>query len=365
MKSPFIQPRFDGARFSEHTLPLDVAKDLAAYEALLVDLAKHLYLQDHKERQRVPKGFAKEFHLHLERVEDGSTRPVLSVVAAGALALGAGTNVYFERARDLINECIASPQGQLPAGFPKELLAHFNQFGRSLREGERMELPLPGNQIATLTPERRKSLVLGADQVYEREIELSGTIEEADWKNSSFRLRTLEGERITVPMPSSFHPTAGQLGGKARHLVTFSAVAAYDSWDNLQKVIAAEGFEVQFNFELATRFEELRALQDGWFDGSGSAPDIERIDAVAEQFLQAYPEKIPLPAVVPTPEGDLLLEWNLPGHPSVDLSLADWRADFHRFGPDDSDEEQSFALNTQEGWSEFFEFLNLHVPKQA
>src|SRR3954469_14821937 len=101
MKSEFLQPRFEGARFNEHTLPLEVARDLAAYEILVVELAKHLYLHAHPDRQRVPKGFASDFHLHLERVDEGSSRPVLSIVTASALVLAAG-NVYFEQARDLI-----------------------------------------------------------------------------------------------------------------------------------------------------------------------------------------------------------------------------------------------------------------------
>ena len=100
MKSEFLQPRFEGPRFSEHTLPLEVARDLAAYETLVVELAKHLYIHEHPERQRVPKGFAADFHLHLKRVDDGSARPLLSIVTAGALAMGAGDNIYFERARE-------------------------------------------------------------------------------------------------------------------------------------------------------------------------------------------------------------------------------------------------------------------------
>ena len=46
----FIQPRFVGPRFDEHTLPLSAAKDLAAYEELIVELAKHLYLTKHDDR---------------------------------------------------------------------------------------------------------------------------------------------------------------------------------------------------------------------------------------------------------------------------------------------------------------------------
>lgn len=84
MKTTFLQPRFDGARFAEHTLPVEVARDLAAYETLVVELAKHLYLHDHPERQRVIRGFSAEFNLHIERVEDGSTKPVLVLGFAGS-----------------------------------------------------------------------------------------------------------------------------------------------------------------------------------------------------------------------------------------------------------------------------------------
>ena len=44
MKTEFLKPRFTGARFDEHTLPVDVARDLAAYEELVIELAKHLWL---------------------------------------------------------------------------------------------------------------------------------------------------------------------------------------------------------------------------------------------------------------------------------------------------------------------------------
>lgn len=84
MKTDFAQPRFTGTRFDEHTLPVDVARDLAAYESLIVDLAKHLYLTNHPERQRVPKGFAANFRLDIDRIDPGSAMPNLVVVLSRA-----------------------------------------------------------------------------------------------------------------------------------------------------------------------------------------------------------------------------------------------------------------------------------------
>ena len=365
MKTEFIQPRFDGQRFEDHTLPVEVARDLAAYETLVIELAKHIYLQEHPDRQRVPKGFTADFHLHLEKIDEGSARPLLSVVVAGTLGLMGGTNTYFERSRDLISECIAAPDGQLPANFPRALLVHFNQIGRSLRSDEALELPRAGALPAVLTPERRKRLVLAADRVYEREIELVGSIGEADWEKSSVRLRLANGNQTVVAMPESFHAKAREFGGRPRHQVTLKGVATFDSWDALQKVVAVESLEIQRNYELVKRLDELAELKDGWLDGDGLALDADQLALISERFEAHFPENIPLPAMAPTPSGHILLEWIAPGHPSVDLLLRGPVADFHSFGSAGTEIEREFLLTDDNGWEQFFSFLSQEIREQT
>lgn len=361
MKTKFIQPRFEGHRFDEHTLPVDVVRDLAAYETLVIELAKHLYLREHPDRQRVPKGFSADFQLHLEKVDQGSAMPLLSVVVTGVLGLSGGDNSYFERARDLITDCVAAPDGQLPDAFPRELLSHFNQVGRSLRDDERLELPRSGTTPALLTPERRKHLVLAAESVYEREVELTGSIGEADWEKSTFRLRLNDGSQCVVPMPEHFHARAREFGGRSRHLVTVKGVATYDSWDRLQKVISAESLEIQLNSALSTKLDELAELADGWHDGTGIAPDKGKLLSISEKLVSHYPEVLPLPVVVPTQEGNLLLEWNTAGAPSVDIALDTMLAEFHSFGDRGIEIEQDFSLINDAAWDGFFSFLNANI----
>jgi hypothetical protein len=310
----------------------------------------------------VPKGFAADFQLHLARVDDGCARPLLSIVAAGALALGAGADIYFERARDLITECIGSPDGQLPEEFPRSLLVHFNQVGRSLRADERMELPIPCGGSAILTPDRRKHLVLAADKVYEREIELSGTIGEADWEKSTFRLRLADSSYAVIPMPQSFHSQAREFGGRSRRQVTVTGIATFDSWDKLQKVIDVESLEIQLDYQLSARFDALLALEDGWLDGNGIAPDKTKLRHAAEKMAGHYPEQLPLPVIAPTPEGNLLLEWDAAGDPSVDLDLDSMRAAFHAFQPDETEIESEISLATEDSWNHFFAFLSQKPP---
>ena len=357
MKSAFIQPRFIGPRFEEHTLPLDVASDLRAYEELIVELAKRLYLNDHPTRQRVPKRFDADFHLHLEQVEPGSSRPLLSIVAAGTLLLPGSNGDYFQQSKELVNECIAAEQGQLPEAFPRDLLKYFNRFGRSLRSDEKVEFSR-SNGTATLTPERRKHLVLAVDKEYEREIDINGFVEEADWQKSSFRLRHLDGSKSTIPMSESFHDQIRKIGGNQRHLVSVSGIGAFDEWDRLRKVLTSDFIEIQTNYELNRRFEELKELKDGWFDGAGLAPNPDLLDEIAEKMISDYPKRLMLPAIVATPEGNLLLEWENEMDPSVDLILTERSASLHAFGPDGSDIEKVFPLTNKQEWDSFFNCLD-------
>lgn len=357
MKVKFIQPCFVGSRFDEHTLPLEVAKDLVAYESLVVELAKELYLKEHVGRQRVPKGFDSDFHLHIEKIEEGSSKPLLSVVTSGLLALGAQGNTYFDQARDLINECIAAPIEQLPSSFPRHLLVYFNQIGQSLKPDEQLELPTSsGGEPARLTPDRRKRLVLAADKVYEREIELVGIIEESDFGKSTFRLRMTDGSQATIPMPDSFRDRSRDCLGKDRVQVIVKGVGTYDSWDKLQKVISIHSLSVQNNYQLASAFDRLTDLTDGWLDGAGFAPDKDKLEDVAEQFIQNYPEQASLPAIIPTPEGNLLLEWDREGTPSLDINLSELSGYFHCMSAQ-GDVERDFSLTDKKAWQDFFDFL--------
>lgn len=119
IKEPFIQPRFVGSRFEAHTLPVSAAKDLAAYEELVLELAKHLFRTKHQNRGRIPKGFGNGFNLHLEKIDKGSARPALVAVLAAA-ELFSSLPVEITEARDLINAVIATEADQgSPPPFPK------------------------------------------------------------------------------------------------------------------------------------------------------------------------------------------------------------------------------------------------------
>jgi len=113
-----------------------------------------------------------------------------------------------------------------------------------------------------------------------------------------------------------------------------------------------------FQHQFSERFDALSALRDGWLDGNGLAPDKRKLQEICAYFAADYPQHLPVPAIVPTPEGNLLFEWPLPGDPSVDLYLDTMQAAFHAFLPTEKEIERDFLLTSTHAWMQFFDFLS-------
>jgi len=176
MKSLFLKPRLVGSRFDEHTLPLDVLKDWAAFEELVVEVAKHLYIEENPGRKRTPKGFTEDFSLHLSGVEGGSAIPVLERISFGKLPLPGD---YFDRALGIVQAAIlaAAMAAPLPGNFPVSCLGYFDRFGKSLRDGESIEWTAPGaSQPTVYDRSTRKRLVLTGSRTYQSAADLRGWI---------------------------------------------------------------------------------------------------------------------------------------------------------------------------------------------
>ena len=370
MKTVFLQPRFVGRRFEEATLPVEVARDLAAYQDLVIELAKHLYLDEHQSRQRTPKGFSDAFSLHIEKVEDGSTRPILLWVAAAVLgalpfkAEDAGSD-YFTQARDLVAECVsASAANQpLPAKFPKPLLDYFNVLGRSLLSGESVDLAPPNHTEAILTPERRRALVLAGQKTYTRAVDLVGVIDETDWKKESFRLRLDDGTAVTAHLPGFFRERVRTAGGKERTQVQVRGIGSFDAWDRLQKVSETLHLETLPNQALAGQIEELGSLQDGWLGEPSKAPDQTGLAWARDQLVATFPEDLPFPLVAPTPEGGLFLEWiQSSARVSVEILLPGHRAEFQAVNLETGESHEAEAdLDLPDSWQAMYAFVQQYT----
>jgi len=345
----FSTPTFKGERFRSHSLPLDVAQDLGAYERLILDLAKQLYLESNPQRQRVPNGFGKDFHLHIEKINEGSSKPVLSLLGAGMFAVST-EYPYLMQAQEIVEECLA--QEELPEKFPKHLLRYFNQLGKSLKEGESMGFEHNG-VLVELTPEKRKRLMLALDKRYSKDIEITGYVNAPHFeKNPHFHLITEDYGTVYCPMEGMLLRAIRdkKMAGFSRNLLTLEVSASFDEKDQLRDILKVASHEIQENAQIVNRIETLYDLEEGWAGAGSKAFDEHHLGQVAHKLASTFPPDLPLPFIAPTPDGDLLLEWEEYNDLSADIELATGDAYLHAFSDTstaDIEHEVNFLTETE------------------
>src|SRR5262245_53889780 len=65
--------RFDGPRFEDHGLDVDVLPEIHNYKRLLQATAKEIWRREHPDKQRLPKGFVDNISLKFFEIAGGST----------------------------------------------------------------------------------------------------------------------------------------------------------------------------------------------------------------------------------------------------------------------------------------------------
>ncbi len=119
----------EGERFDEHAIPLELLKDLAVLEEMVIEVAKWRYLQDHEDRKRTPRGFTDGIALKLTAVEPGSAIPRIDLFAQSDGYFPPGSQVYFEQGREHILGAIdaANRDGRISDYLPESLLGYFDR----------------------------------------------------------------------------------------------------------------------------------------------------------------------------------------------------------------------------------------------
>lgn len=359
----FLRPRLRGARFADGAIPLEIFADLIALREMVIEVAGWRYIQEHPDRQRLPRGFAGSVDLKLTGVVEGSAIPTI-VLAPAAPVLNGAEPPYlhiFELAREDIVKTIgaagqdgyaATANGHLPGRF----LTYFNRIGRSLRDGECLELPTPERaEPARLTPETRERLLrLSTIPELTQEITVRGAISEADQDRMTFELQPVYGRKIAGAMPEQHRATIVEAfsGYRDNVRVLVRGIGRYDRQRRLAGIEAVEHITALDPLDVPARLDEFRAMQDGWLDGEGLAPSHAGLDWLSSALERHFPSDAPLPYTYPTPAGGVQLEWSLGRREiSLEIDLATRRAQWHWADLDsDADAEAELNLDDAAGW---------------
>lgn len=335
--SPFLSPRLDGERFKQHSIPLEVLKDLAVLEELVIEVAKWRFLEENSQRKRSPRGFTDGISLDLTGVGEGSAIPQIAILAATIGMLPHNNIVYFEQARDRIIAAVDAAEHDEPitAHLPEYLLGYFDRIGRSLRDGEVMEFaPNDPARPARLNRETRRKLLLASPKVQEITdgVNLRGSIPGMQQERKTFDIHVLNGPTVSGNIPEPHHEKILEAfnGFKDGVRVLLKGVGRFNRTDKLQAIDSVEHISILDPNDVPARLDELRELKDGWLDGKGLAPSSVGLDWFAKSFEGNYPEELSLPFVYPTAEGGVQAEWTLGEHDlSLEVNLTSHQGQWH------------------------------------
>lgn len=361
----FFTPRLTGHRFDDHTLPVNILEDFSAFEQLIFELAKKIYLEKNPQRKRVPKGFTDNVYLKLSGLEEGSTIPTFLIAVVTSLTTPtipvSNTEYfnYFEQARDKVFELVEAANAGKSVDIDSKFLNYFNRIGKNLEEGESIDFLNIGHsqRNVNFTRNTRRKILLsrGEKLEYSENIQENILISSVDKKNQTFNIE-LNGQLFEHPIFPDFSDTILSAFNEyeKKTLVSINATGVFNEQNRLIHIEDIDSMDILDPFDVSVRLNELSKLTDKWYDGvDGKALNKTKLKDFENLFESYYDSGLILPAIFPTIAGDIVLEWkNDNVEISLEVNFGDLTAEILYFDmlDDNSDYEKTIDLKTESDW---------------
>ncbi len=263
--------RFSGKRFRDHALDLSAITELRQFQKMVAETAKALWRAANPDRRNLPAHFEDRTRLCLRRIEDGSATTPLEVFIEEPERGELWTPEPVEateaiRVAHEVFECVAADR-PLPPRLPKELLEDYVNWGKSLAEGETLELvPTGVERPACVNAETRNKLARFLERPHSSTIDVTGEVIEADVRQRKSQIWLDTDNTVTL----AFDEAQEELVTTALRDHRSVRIRVRGSAD-----VSPDGRPLRF-----TKVEKLELVSsDGWeFD-----PDVPRIeDQIAE-----------------------------------------------------------------------------------
>ena len=390
-ETTFLCPRLIGARFEDHSIPLELLKNLSVLEELIIEVARLEYFRDHPDRRHVPRGFTDGIELKLTGIEDGSAVPVISLFVITHRLLFPENQYYFERARDAIVRTIEDT-GDATVGaigdaeehkvityiLTPKTLRYFDRIGQGLREDEAIEFITPDSRLsAKFTIKTRQWLIFASSMVKEHSVDIiretqtqqynpsrveeltkdttvRGTVPEVNQDDMTFLIQLFDDQQIKAPItPQHFDAILEAFNGYKNNLrFLFQGVGIFNSSEQLLVFNSIERISPLDELDISAQIYDLRQLKDGWLEGQGKAPSKEGLDWLSQAFDKHYSGDLPLPYLYPTEPGGVQAEWSLGQNEiTLEIDLTEHSGYFHALHmEDDTEETRRLDLGSGTHW---------------
>ena len=367
-KIDLFTPKYEGERFLEHRMPLDMIEDLPVLQEMTIEMAKHLYFEE-SHKTRLPKNFTQGISFELEQLEKGSTIPRIVLITNGSGLVHEQSIDYFKRASERIILAIQSCNNKedVLKCLPISVLKFFKQFGKNLKDSEHIEFK-PNETIdkAKYTKESRKSLILASsnNNEYPSELTLRGMIAAMDKARKSFEIQLANKQKIKGVF-SDPHLEALQMAFndfEKKQKILLHGNGLFNSVDKLLSIQEIKEIVLLEEFDVPARLEELAQLETGWIDGqSGDALNVEGIRWLINTFDNNFDaDSNALPATFPTPNGNIQFEWSLNRiEISIEINLITHQAEYFQVNLNTKKEKiDNLNLNDIADWQKLNKYVS-------
>ncbi|XYH95403.1 hypothetical protein ACMHYB_47620 [Sorangium sp. So ce1128] len=326
----FVRHTFKGPRFANGTMDVDVLRELSAYKAVVVAVAKHLFFSENGHRIRMPSGMERSFDLAIQATRHSSFDATLvhSVhVAPLAAAMMQGspkdveilTRTFFTRARDVVSDAINAAASGEHVRLPDHVLRAFNDFGKGLLDDEYISISRPGAQDGVrYNREIRTRILRATKQNFEDQIAVSGKIFAANLKKKTFQIRLDSGETIDGKFSlENKSKIAKAFDPHDATMVKIEGTGEFTPDGELRKILAIDdlivvrgprGVDINM-LQIDSQTENLLLPQDLGDAGTVTLdPDgVAWLNDILHNLTDEA--QVPLPYLYATPDAEVSAEW--------------------------------------------------------
>lgn len=306
---------FEGGRHdSREGMPLDALQELSAFQGLLIEVAREEWRQAYPESKRgVPSQVGESVELHLTKVEDGSSIPILR--RDSALFDAGELSGIRERIVEILGYVTTNHEYPSVAD---SILTFLKRLGRGLSDDERMVVPTADGQSVVKYSRQHRDLAQEASRNAERptaEDDLLGSIVKLVPQKNKFEFLTLAGDvvegfyihdDITEQLSEYLSPQ-----DESGPLVKIHAGYSYILEGRPEKILNVTDVEFVLDGDApwSSRLRQLGKLDSGWYNGEGARITVSSLrDAAALLFqLKRFTDR--LPGIYPSPGGHVQLEY--------------------------------------------------------
>jgi hypothetical protein len=235
---------FNGPRFHDHGLDLEVLGELTVLREILVAIAKDLWKQTRPDKQRLKKNFEEEFELKFFKIEQGSAAVPVVCVQHGLFVM----QPEVKDAADMVIEAfdLISKDKPLPDRFPKNVIPMFARYGQTLKDGESFSLTSAASKrFANYNQTVKAKLSSWVAKNHEAEIDIIAPIVMARVDKPQMGLKLDDGPEIDVAF--TVDEEASILAALMNHKSTQVRIKGRGEFSDdgrLQKVVQVEFIEI-------------------------------------------------------------------------------------------------------------------------